>query len=156
MKHGPALATPTLTPASWSSPRPPWPTAWSPFNSRLHLATPLTVRAVLEHPESPWLVNLSACWTGICDLRATEQQISLPTAFLRAGAAHVLATLWTATTEMSKRFSIVFYRRLADGLRPADACHHAVKHLRDDWFNRAGEDLPAFYWAQYTHFGSPW
>lgn len=61
-----------------------------------------------------------------------------------------------ATTEMSTRFSIVFYRRLADGLRPADACHHAVRHLRDDWFNRAGEELPAFYWAQYTHFGSPW
>jgi len=93
---------------------------------------------------------------SLCDLRATEQQISLPTAFLRAGAAHVLATLWLAPTEMSRRFSIVFYRRLADGLRPADAFRHAAQHVRDDWFDRAGEELPAYYWAQYTHFCSPW
>jgi len=127
-----------------------------PFESKLHLEPALTIRAVLEQPSAPWLVNLSACWTAIHDLGATEQHISLATAFLLPGAAHVLANLWTTTTQSSAMFDQAFYSHLANGSHPAVAHRHAIRELRDNLAAHHGTDAHPIHWAPFTHYGSPW
>jgi hypothetical protein len=125
-----------------------------PFEKGLELETALTLRAVLDQPASPWLVNLSACGSAICDYGASEQQIGLPTAFLRAGAAHVRANLWEARADLSDIVDAVFYRHLARGAHPAVALRHAVCHLRDFVFWHDKIDLHPYRWAPFIHFGS--
>jgi hypothetical protein len=127
-----------------------------PFESTLHLETDLTISDVQGQPSAPWLVNLAACWTAICDLGATEQHISLATAFLLPGAAHVLANLWATTTPHSTLFNAVFYQHLASGAHPAVARRHAVRQLRDALAKQTGVDVHPLFWAPFTHFGSPW
>ncbi|HEY8546240.1 MAG TPA: CHAT domain-containing protein, partial [Acidimicrobiales bacterium] len=126
-----------------------------PFESYLELDPPLSVRDVLQQPSAPWLVNLAACSTAIHDLHASEQHISLATAFLLPGASHVLANLWASSAQAGTIFDRAFYGHLADGLRPALAHQRAVRQVRDELTALHGESHP-FLWAPFTHFGSPW
>lgn len=156
-----------------------------PFDSRLLLATELRLRAVLDHAQTPWLANLSACETGIPDLQALEQLVSFPTAFLVAGSAHVFATLWPVSNRVATAANGHAYRLLADGYHPADALREAVQNLRNDPESRAEiaptsigaepavkalaeehdqqphtlhqvEPAHPFWWAPFAHYGSPW
>jgi hypothetical protein len=127
-----------------------------PLESRLHLETHLTMRAVLEHPPAPWLVNISANASAVCHPRAAEQQLSFPTAFVLSGAAHVLATVWPTNPPNRTMFDTAFYRYLAEGLHPADARRRAVRQLRDTLSMPDGTDLHPLHWAPFTHVGSPW
>ncbi|MGH3249846.1 MAG: CHAT domain-containing protein, partial [Trebonia sp.] len=104
--------------------------ALKPWESSLELETDLTLRAVLDHGTAPWLVNLSACETGIPDLQASEQQISFPTGFILGGAAHALATLWPIGNVHATIANRAFYHRLTEGEHPADALRHAINGLR--------------------------
>jgi hypothetical protein len=137
---------------------------FSPMDSSLAVETPLTVRAIIDHGLAPWLVNLSACETAIPDMRAAEQLISFPTAFLLGGAAHVLATLWPVIDDDAIAINRSFYRVLQSGAHPADALRAAVLDLRSDSRSisptdtgRTGmEPVDAFRWGLFTHHGSPW
>jgi hypothetical protein len=52
-----------------------------PMSRGLELRDRLTLQAVLGHRGASWLVNLSACETGVPDRGRSEQMISLPVAF---------------------------------------------------------------------------
>ncbi len=70
-----------------------------PMQSGLVLANrePLTLAQIIGHfsLDSTRLVTLSACETGITDIRqAPDEYLGLPAGFLRAGAPAVVSTLW--------------------------------------------------------------
>jgi hypothetical protein len=148
--------------------------AIKPWESSLQLETDLTLRAVLDHGTAPWLVNLSACETGVPDLQASEQQISFPTGFILGGAAHALATLWPIGNIHATIANRAFYHRLTEGEHPADALRHAITGLRRGTRSAAASTARRpvaamqqpgmgsidfshpFWWAPLTHYGSPW
>jgi CHAT domain-containing protein len=146
----------------------------NPLTSALHLATPLQLRSLLGRNGAPWLVNLSACQTGMADSPASEQMISFPTTFLVGGASHVLATLWPVGNDQATALNDAFYDELTDGAHPAEALRRAVQSLRGNRsrsqplhdaahpdHDPGRDDLPLdptheFWWAPFTHYGSPW
>ena len=146
----------------------------APLQSSLTLAEPLTLQTIIEHHQSSWLVNLSACETGIPDLSRTEQSVSFPTSFLMAGSAHVHATLWSAGNTHATEYNRHLYTQINKGDDPALAHQRAINELRNNppdiplspsgrlsvsteqrpVHNVAETDHP-FWWAPYNHYGAP-
>lgn len=99
------------------------------------------------------LVVLSACQTGLgsgalADVPAGDDWVGLTRAFLHAGAARVVATLWPvedlATAVLMERF----YERLAASDDPARALAVAQRALR-----AAPATAHPFYWAGFVVVG---
>jgi len=67
------------------------------------------------------LIVLAACSTAAGEIRSTEGTISAARAFLAAGVPAVVATLLPIEDEPAADFFPSFHRRLAEGLRPAEA-----------------------------------
>jgi CHAT domain-containing protein len=112
----------------------------------------LEVHEILGLPIRSPLVFLSGCETGLGAAGGTgfaqgEDFATLARAFLYAGAANVVATLWRVDDRGAAVFADRFYRRLAaDG--PAGALAWAQRaSLADSAFR-----LP-YYWAGYTLAG---
>jgi tetratricopeptide (TPR) repeat protein len=77
------------------------------------------------------LVAFSACESGVSDFSITpSEQISLPNAALEAGAAAVLATLWSVSDRDSAALMATFYRLLSLGSPPPQALRAAQLDLR--------------------------
>lgn len=91
------------------------------------------------------LVVLSACDTALGRQVPGEGLVSgLPRAFLYAGAARVLMSLWAVPDEGTHQLMTRFYQGLlADGLPPARALQEAQRSL---W--RSG--LPPYQWAGFV------
>jgi CHAT domain-containing protein len=128
-----------------------------PFSSALHLVDDLTLERIVQGGRSSWLVNLSACQTGIPDLTRPEQMISFPIGFLLGGAAHVLGTLWAVDDDRAMTFNQLFYEQFLAGAKPADAHREAVVRIREHTASKPAEHLPdhPMWWAQFVHYGSP-
>jgi CHAT domain-containing protein len=82
---------------------------------------------------SPRLVVLSACETGIVDFQRTPDEFTgLPSAFLQAGAAGVVASLWPVDDVSTALLMMRFYdRHRGAGEAPAAALRNAQLWLRD-------------------------
>ena len=101
-----------------------------PLSSRLEVGDDLLLSDVLQRGVASWLMNLSACETGVPDISRSEQMISFATAFYMAGAAHVIGASWPIENTHATRFSQRFYRELTAGGHPAVAHRAAVLELR--------------------------
>jgi CHAT domain-containing protein len=92
------------------------------------------------------LVVLSACQTALGKNVWGEGLVGLTRAFMYAGTARVVASLWEvpdrATAELMKRF---YARMLQDGLPPAAA----LRHAQLDVMRHAQWSSP-YYWAGFT------
>jgi tetratricopeptide (TPR) repeat protein len=108
-----------------------------PRDSALRLAggASLTMGALLDETRlgTARLVVLSACETGLAELRDTPDEFNgLPTAFLQAGAAGVVATLWPVDDIATALVMMRFYDLHAGaGRAPAAALRQAQIWLRD-------------------------
>ena len=90
------------------------------------------------------LVVLSACETATGRIAEGEGMLSLGRAFLRAGAAEVLGTLWPigeATSELMESF----YSKLAEGMPPSTAIRFAKLELL-----RGTRHPQPFHWASFV------
>ena len=67
---------------------------------------------------------------GLADAGAGDEMLGLVRAFLVAGAARVLATLWPVDDQVTARFMATFYGALVAGLAPAAALQQAQQQLR--------------------------
>jgi CHAT domain-containing protein/Tfp pilus assembly protein PilF len=113
----------------------------SPFDSGLVLSIPeelaegrdnglLQVWEIFESVRlDADLVVLSACETGIGEIRGGEGIIGLTRAFQYAGARSVLASLWRVEDEATAELMQRFYRHLRDGKAKDEALRAAQLEL---------------------------
>ena len=100
----------------------------------MHDRAPLSVGRLLETDGlgRPRLVVLSACETGLYDIRSSPDEfIGLPGAFTALGAAGVLGTLWPVSDAATALLIARFYElHMGQGLPPPTALSQAQKWLR--------------------------
>jgi CHAT domain-containing protein len=80
---------------------------------------PLTVESAESLPLKACTVVLSACETGLAQGGAGDEMVGLVRAFLVAGAARVVASLWAVDDELTAQFMSHFFAELARGRGPA-------------------------------------
>jgi CHAT domain-containing protein/tetratricopeptide (TPR) repeat protein len=71
------------------------------------------------------LVVLSACQTGLGKLVKGEGMIGLTRAFLYAGSARVVVSLWEVNDLATAEFMRIFYQKMKDGITPGLALRGA-------------------------------
>jgi CHAT domain-containing protein len=94
------------------------------------------------------LVTLSACDTGIGEVRNGEGVYGLRRAFVLAGAETVVMSLWPVSDYLTHQMMIAFYTGLRAGLGRGDALRQAKLSM----LKRPGRRHP-FYWASFIQSG---
>ncbi|MDR2110268.1 MAG: CHAT domain-containing protein [Spirochaetaceae bacterium] len=92
------------------------------------------------------MVTLSACETGLAQVRRGDGMVGLARSFLAAGAGKVGVSLWPISDDATVEFMARLYRKVVEGGLDFREAYYAVKgefrdHLR--W------DHP-YYWAAFT------
>jgi CHAT domain-containing protein len=93
------------------------------------------------------LVVLSACETGLGELRSGDEITSLTRMFLQAGADTVVASLWGVSDRATARLMKSFYQRLHAGQSPAEALRKAALGVRKLYPH-------PYYWAPFVLTGA--
>jgi CHAT domain-containing protein len=143
----------------------------APLESALHLGAGelLTAQEVLTSLRLRCeLVTLSACESGLSQVRRGDELMGLVRAFLAAGAPAVLATLWRVDERSTRLLMEQFYREAQAGASFAQALHTAQIYLRslsrqqaldllgEDAVGVDGPEQPfadPFYWAPFVLIG---
>lgn len=106
----------------------------------------------LDLEGTEWAV-LSACDTGLGEIRAGEGVLGLRRAFQIAGVRTVIMSLWSVEDESTRRWMRALYSgRLTKGLDTATAVREAsLEVLRER--RAAGQSTHPFYWAAFVAAG---
>ena len=105
----------------------------NPLFSSIHLADgPLTVYDLESLDEAPALCVLSACDSGLSEVRAGDELMGLTATLLALGSATIVASVVTVPDEMGTRLMTAFHRELAAGVAPAEALVQAQAEVGDD------------------------
>jgi CHAT domain-containing protein len=114
-----------------------------------------TVGEVLDDPAlqlAAELVVLSACQTGLGDLKQSEGTVGLQRAFLARGARSVLVSLWSVSDEATDLLMRGFYTHwLEDEDAPSKA--EALRRAQEDVRATPGFEHPRF-WAAFQLVGA--
>jgi CHAT domain-containing protein len=94
------------------------------------------------------LVTLSACDTGVGEVRNGEGVYGLRRAFVLAGAETLVMSLWPVSDYMTREMMTAYYTGLRAGLGRGDALRHAKLAM----LKRPGRQHP-FYWASFIQSG---
>ena len=99
-----------------------------------------------------WAV-LSACNTGLGEVRAGEGVLGLRRAFQTAGVRTVIMSLWSVEDQATSAWMRALYqRRLVEGLDTAEAVHQATLTVLRERRAR-GQSAHPFYWAAFVAAG---
>jgi CHAT domain-containing protein len=99
-----------------------------------------------------WAV-LSACDTGLGEVRAGEGVLGLRRAFQIAGARSVIMSLWTVEDRATNAWMRALYEgRLVHKLETADAVHRASLTVLQQR-RASGQSAHPFYWAAFVAAG---
>jgi CHAT domain-containing protein len=108
--------------------------------------------AALNLTSVDWAV-LSACDTGVGEVRAGEGVFGLRRAFQIAGARTLIMSLWPVEDEASREWMKRLYEnRFVEGMSTVDAVHEASLTLLQQR-REAGQSTPPFYWAGFVATG---
>jgi CHAT domain-containing protein len=94
------------------------------------------------------LVTLSACDTGVGEVKNGEGVYGLRRAFLLAGAQTVVTSLWPVSDYATRQLMTDYYAGLKNGAGRAVA----LREARLAMFKRKGREHP-FYWAGFVQYG---
>jgi CHAT domain-containing protein len=94
------------------------------------------------------LVTLSACDTGVGEVRNGEGVYGLRRAFMLAGAETLVMSLWPVSDYIARDAIVGFYTGLRSGLGRGDALRQSKLAL----LRRASRQHP-FYWASFIEWG---
>ncbi len=94
------------------------------------------------------LVVLSACQTGVGEVRNGEGVFGLRRAFALAGAKNLVMSLWNVDDELTVKQMEGFYRSYVQGRHPAAALRAAQLAMIEDMKKAQGIVEP-FYWAPF-------
>lgn len=94
------------------------------------------------------LVVLSACETGVGDVRSGEGVFGLKRAFILSGARTVILSLWSVPSQETQALMTGFYTRMAEGKSKAEALRETKLELMKDRGN-------PFFWAAFVLIGGP-
>ena len=109
----------------------------------------LTALEVLDlQLEGTELVNLSACETGVGEIRVGEGVYSLNRAFQEAGAKAVLSTLWSISDQGTNLFMQKFYQRFLNN----QSAQQALRETQEEFKNSEQWQDP-FFWAAFVMTG---
>ena len=114
----------------------------------------LTMGEVLDElpPLAAELVVLSACQTGLGNLKRAEGTVGLQRAFLARGARSVLVSLWSVSDAATERLMQRFYMHwLRDTDQPSKA--EALRRAQADVRGTVGFEQPR-YWAAFQLVGA--
>jgi CHAT domain-containing protein len=94
------------------------------------------------------LVTLSACDTGLGEVKNGEGVLGLRRAFVLAGAETVVMSLWPVSDYVARETMTTFYTGLKHGLGRGEALRQAQLAM----LKRKGREHP-FYWASFIQSG---
>jgi CHAT domain-containing protein len=94
------------------------------------------------------LVVLSACETGLGDLRVSEGVYGLRRAFATAGARTIVSSFWKVDDTATTRLMLAFYRQVLEHRPRASALRSAQLSLLDE-----PTLAHPFYWAAFAPYG---
>ena len=99
------------------------------------------------------LVTLSACETGVGEVKTGEGVFGLRRAFALAGVKNLLMSLWPVVDEITEQQMCTFYQLYAQGIPPAEALRTAqmetIRLLRKE-YGKAAPSLWAAFILQET------
>ena len=94
------------------------------------------------------LVTLSACDTGIGEVRNGEGVYGLRRAFFLAGTQSLVMSLWPVSDAVTREMMVDYYTGLKHGLGRGEALRQAELAM----LKRKGRQHP-FYWASFIESG---
>jgi CHAT domain-containing protein len=87
------------------------------------------------------LVVMSACETGLGDIKGSEGVFGLQRAFKLAGAQNIIMSLWKVPDAQTKELMKSFYQNCFKGLSVSDALRSAQLEM--------SKKYPPYYWAAF-------
>lgn len=100
------------------------------------------------------VVVLSACDTGLGDVKVGEGVYGLRRAFLQAGAKSLVMSLWSVPDEKTRELMSLFYQFATSGMPRNQALREAA--LRQMRVLKQNHDFPQpFYWGAFVFLGQP-
>lgn len=96
---------------------------------------------------NPGLVTLSACKTGMARIRAGDETMGLPRAFIYAGSPSVVASLWNVNDRATAILMERFYGNLKRMEKTRALRDAQLALLRDPGHSHS------FYWAAFVLIG---
>ena len=97
------------------------------------------------------MVVLSACETGVGELKRGEGMISLARAFTYAGAKSILNSIWQVNDKKTADLMNRFYHHLAKGEQKHIALQKAKLEMLE---SGVGQSSHPFYWAAFKAYGN--
>jgi CHAT domain-containing protein len=94
------------------------------------------------------LVVLSACETGLGEVRSGEGVFGLQRAFILSGAQTLVMSLWSVPSAETTELMSCFYRLLSQGIPKAEALRQAKLALKEKKQN-------PFFWGAFVLVGRP-
>lgn len=94
------------------------------------------------------LVVLSACETGLGEVRIGEGVFGLRRAFVLAGARRLVMSLWKVPDQHTQELMVAFYRDLLEGRAVPEALRLAQRAMRDRYRH-------PYYWGAFIYQGDP-
>ena len=95
------------------------------------------------------LVTLSACDTGVGEVKNGEGVYGLRRAFILAGAQTVVTSLWSVSDYATRELMRDYYA----GMKQGEGRGEALRHAKLAMLKRKGREHP-FYWASFIQFGN--